>query len=138
MKGANMGGPPKDAPVLYNEGEPKKPGDKMKRIRLSKAIREETYAEISGRLKDAYARVVAFWIEVLDDESAGIQNRMAASDRLAAYSVGKPATRETGTETDVDTVRAITEARKALEAKKAETSVLLGRQEIAPPGGSER
>lgn len=86
-----------------------------RRVRLPKEIREAAYENVASQLREAYARVVAFWISILDDEEETIQNRLAAADRLAAYGVGTPAKREPTAEGDADAVRAITEARKALQ-----------------------
>lgn len=100
-------------------GRPKGSLDtKPRQPRLSPEIRAEIMASAAERLKVAYEKAVDLWAKILDDEDEPTANRIAASDRIAAYAIGKPGHREASKDSDTDAVRAITEARKTLESDR--------------------
>jgi hypothetical protein len=96
---------PRGRPKGIIETRPRQP-------RIPPEVRAEIVQSMQDRLRAACERAVDLWAKIMDDPNESTPNRIAASDRLAAYGIGKPVHREVAKDSDADAVRAITEARR--------------------------
>ena len=105
-----MESPPKRGrPPGIKETRPRQP-------KLSPEVRAEIIRSAVDRLKAGYERAIDLWLKIMDDDDEPMTNRIAASDRIAAYAIGKPTHRETAKDSDADAVRRITEGRRAFDS----------------------